>query len=85
MYYLNFLTAHLRKSYVIGLVNGQEKLTITESIVYTTQIHCCGSGGTVQTAAWQRRCARGSLALVQWRLFRSKWTAFGSLQGRRKV
>ena len=27
--------AHLRESYVIGLVNGQEKLTITES---TTQI-----------------------------------------------
>ena len=42
-------------------------------------------GGTLQTAAWQRRCARGSLALVQWRLFRSKWTAFGTLQGRRKV
>ena len=35
---MNFLTAHLRKSYVIGLVNGQEKLTITESILlrYTT-------------------------------------------------
>ena len=29
--------------------------------------------------------ARGSHALVQWRLFRSKWTAFGSSQGRRKV
>ena len=27
--------AHLRESYVIGLVNGQEKLTITET---TTQI-----------------------------------------------
>ena len=29
------VTVHLRESYVIGLVNGQEKLTITES---TTQI-----------------------------------------------
>ena len=42
---------------MIGLVNGQEKLTITESILlrYTTvAVH----SGAVQTAAWQRRCAR---------------------------